>query len=161
MDNLTLIAAIGNNNELGYQNKLIWHLKGDMKFFKDNTYGKPILMGIKTLYSLPKLLPGREHIVLTHQDIEIEGVKVFHEKSELLDYIRNLNREVMVIGGASIYQQFIHEADKMLLTEIEATSYADVYFPKIDALEWDVRELKRVKENNIAYTHVEYKRRKM
>ena len=128
MDNITLIAAIGKNGELGKDNTLIWKLKEDMRFFKENTMGKPILMGINTLYSLPRLLPGRKHIVLTHQDISIEGVKVYHDKQELLDYIASLPQEVMVIGGASIYSQFINYADTMLLTEIDAEEKADVYF---------------------------------
>ena len=159
MENITMIAAVGLNNELGYKNQLIWHLKGDMKFFKENTMGKPIVMGINTLKSLPKLLPGREHIVLTHQDIDIEGVKIFHSISEILEYINSLPTEAMIIGGASIYQQFIDYANKMLLTQINQSAPADVYYPTFDENEWDKEVLASANENDIDYQHVEYKRK--
>ena len=73
----SIIAAVGKNRELGKNNDLIWHLHEDMKFFKENTMGKPIVMGKKTLDSLPKLLPGRKHLVLTHQDIEYKPSRRF------------------------------------------------------------------------------------
>ena len=114
MNNLTIIAAVGKNNELGYKNKLIWKLKEDMKFFKDKTIVKPIVMWRKTLESLPKLLPNRTHIVLTHQDIEIPGVIIIHNKEELFKLIKD--EEIMIIGGESIYKLFINDVDKILLT---------------------------------------------
>ena len=158
-NNLTLIAAIGKNNELGINNTLIWRFKEDMKFFKENTMGKPIIMGRKTLESLPKLLPGREHIVLTKSNLDIEGVKVFHSKENLLDYVSQFDNEFMVIGGASIYEQFIGNADKMLLTEIDAESKADVYFPEIKQDEWNKKDLYDVVDGDISFKHVLYKRK--
>ena len=136
LNNLTIIAAIGKNNELGKNNTLIWRFKEDMQFFKNNTIGKPIIMGRKTLESLPKLLPGREHIVLTNSNIDIDGITIFHSKEELLEYVSSFDKEFMVIGGASIYQQFIDCSSKMLLTEFDAEDKsADVYFPKINSFE--------------------------
>ena len=158
-NNLTLIAAIGKNNELGKDNTLIWRFKEDMKFFKENTMNKPIIMGRKTLESLPKLLPGREHIVLTKSNLDIDGVKVFHSKDELLDYVSHFDREFMVIGGASIYEQFIDNADQMLLTEIDAEAPADVYFPKIRQDEWYKKDLYEVIEKDTLFKHVLYKRK--
>ena len=158
-NNLTLIAAIGKNNELGINNTLIWRFKEDMKFFKENTMGKPIIMGRKTLESLPKLLPGREHIVLTKSNLDIEGVKVFHSKENLLDYVSQFDNDFMVIGGASIYEQFIGNADKMLLTEIDAESKADVYFPEIKQDEWNKKDLYDVVDGDISFKHVLYKRK--
>ena len=135
MNNLTIIAAIGKNNELGYKNGLIWRLKEDMKFFKENTIGKPIVMGRKTLESLPKLLPNRTHIVLTHQDIVIPGVIIIHSKEELFNLIKD--EEVMIIGGESIYKMFIDDVDKMLLTEIDKEyKDADAYFPEFNKDNW-------------------------
>ena len=160
MGSITLIAAIGRNGELGYDNKLIWHLKEDMKFFKDNTMGKPIVMGINTLKSLPKLLPEREHIVLTHQNIDIEGVKVFNDKDKLLEYIDSIDKEFMIIGGASIYSQFIEYAQKMLLTRIDESAVADTYFPQFDVEKWSVSELGDVQEGNVRYKHLSYIRNK-
>ncbi len=158
-DNLSLIAAIGKNNELGKNNTLIWRFKEDMKFFKENTMGKPIIMGRKTLESLPKLLPGREHIVLTKSDLNIEGIKVFHSKEDLLEYVGSFDKEFMVIGGASIYEQFINNCSKMLLTEIDKESTADVYFPTFNEEDWNKEELYEVRENDINFKHVLYKRK--
>ena len=148
MNNLTIIAAIGKNNELGYKNGLIWRLKEDMKFFKENTIGKPIVMGRKTLESLPKLLPNRTHIVLTHQDIVIPGVIIIHSKEELFNLIKD--EEVMIIGGESIYKMFIDDVDKMLLTEIDKEyKDADAYFPEFNKDNWNIKVLSRKVENNI------------
>ena len=95
MKNITMIAAIGKNRELGKNNDLIWHLKEDMKFFKDQTMGKPIVMGRKTFESLPKLLPGRKHIILTKQKLDVpEEVLLFHNKEDVLDYIKSYQEEV-------------------------------------------------------------------
>ena len=161
MDNLVLIAAIGENNELGKDNKLIWYLPGDLKFFKEQTMNKNIVMGINTFKSLPRLLPGRKHIVLTHQDINLgEEVIIFHNREELLDYIKNINDEVYVIGGAQIYKQFIDEANKLVLTEVLASEpTADVYFPKFDKNEWNVEEVASKEDNGIKYKHLIYERK--
>ena len=160
--NITLIAAIGKNGELGKNNDLIWHFHEDMKFFKEQTMGKPMIMGRKTLESLPKLLPGRKHLVLTHQDIDIEGVEVFHSKEELLAYLKDLKDEVMVIGGASIYEEFIENASRMLLTEIEDECMdADVYFPSFEKREWECVTLGNQEENHVKYKHLEYKRKEL
>ena len=159
MSNLVLIAAVGLNNELGKNNNLIWNLKEDMKFFRENTIGKPIVMGRKTLESLPRLLPDRLHIVLTKGNILVPGIIVVHNNLELFDVIKDMNKEVMVIGGGSIYQLLINDADKLLLTEIDESDHdADVFFPEFDKSKYKRKILKRVKENNILYNHVEYKR---
>ena len=104
MKNITMIASVGKNLELGKNNDLIWHFKEDMKFFKENTMGKPIVMGMNTLNSLPKLLPGRTHIVLTTKNnISLdEQIVVVHTIDELLNYIKKYGKEVTLIGGASI-----------------------------------------------------------
>lgn len=157
MKNLTLIAAKGKNNELGKDNQLLWHLKGDMKFFKENTINKPIVMGINTFYSLPKLLTDRKHIVLTHQNIDLGNeVEIFHDKRELLKYLKELKQEVMIIGGASIYSQFIDIADKMLLTEINKSFDADCFFPRFNVEDWNLKELSTNHENGMDYKHLVY-----
>lgn len=161
MDNLVLIAAIGENNELGMNNKLIWYLPGDLKFFKEQTMNKSIVMGMNTFKSLPRLLPGRKHIVLTHQDIDLgEEVSIFHDRDDLLDYIKKINDEVFVIGGAQIYNQFIGEANKLVLTEVLASEpNADVYFPTFDKNEWNVEEVAEKEDNGIKYKHLIYERK--
>ena len=162
MNKITLIAAIGRNRELGYKNDLIWKIPEDLKFFRDNTMGKYIVMGINTLNSLPKLLPGRKHIVLTHREVNLDSsVIVLHSLEELLSYIKLLEEEVIIIGGASLYGQMIEYADKMLLTEIDSESIADAYFPEIIYDEWDREILSDNSYNDIKYKHVLYKRKRV
>lgn len=161
MGNITLIAAIGVNRELGYKNGLIWSIPEDLRFFRENTLGKYIVMGMNTLNSLPKLLPNRKHIVLTRRNIELDpNIIVIHSIEELLSYIELLDEEVMVIGGAQIYSQMIEYADKMLLTEINDSKYADVYFPSFSIDDWDRELLSNHKYEDIDYSHVMYKRKK-
>lgn len=161
MNNITLIAAIGRNRELGKNNDLIWSIPDDMKFFRDNTMGKNIVMGINTLNSLPKLLPNRRHIVLTHRDIKLDDeITIFHNIDELLNYIDSIDEEVMVIGGAGVYAQMIEYANKMLLTEIESEAEADVYFPEFSMDDWNRLELSNNQFNGIKYSHVLYRRKR-
>lgn len=162
MKDITLIAAIGKNRELGKNNDLIWHLPEDLQFFKEQTINKPIVLGKNTLDSLPKLLPNRLHLLLTHQDIkEQELLKVFHTKEDILDYIKKLDTEIMIIGGGKIYKEFLPYATKLILTEIDAEIDADIYFPDFSKEEWLRSELCSHEYNEIKYTHVEYKRKKM
>lgn len=160
MDKLILIAAIGKNNELGKDNKLIWYLPNDLNFFKKNTMNKPIIMGYNTFKSLPKLLPNRKHIVLTHKDIVFpNGVDVYHDKESLLIDLEQYDGDVFVIGGASIYKQFIEDADKLILTEIdESEKLADVYFPFFNKDDYVKTVLGENQDNGIRYKHLEYKR---
>lgn len=160
MRNLTIIAAIGKNGELGNNNELIWKIPGDMKFFKENTIGKSVVMGMNTLKSLPGLLPNRKHIVLTHQEVDFDSnIIVFHNKKDLLSYITSLDEEVMIIGGAQIYSLLIEDVDKMLLTEIVASSEADTYFPKFNKDDWNIKILGEFEHQGISYKHVEYIRK--
>ena len=163
MNNITMIAAIGKNNELGKNNDLIWRFKEDLNFFKEQTMGKPMAMGYKTFYSLRggKPLPGRKHIVLTSRNLEENSqIKIVRSLEELLDYIENYKDEVMIIGGASIYKALIDYANKLVLTIIDAEDEnADVFFPKINDEEWIKKELSSHEENNIKYKHLIYKRK--
>lgn len=162
MKNISMIAAVGKNLELGKNNHLIWPLKEDLKFFKQQTIKKPIIMGMKTLQSLPKLLPERKHIVLTRQNISLpEEIILIHSKEELLKYIENNPEEYMVIGGASIYSQMLEYSDKLILTEIDAEDKeADAYFPVFNKEEWNQEILSSNRENNISYKHLIYTRKK-
>lgn len=162
MQNITIIAAIGKNNELGKNNNLIWHLKGDMKFFKEQTMGKPIVMGMRTLASLPRLLPGRKHIVLTTKNKKLDSeIVVVHSIDELLKYISECKEEVMIIGGAKVYSEMIKYADKLVLTEIDAEDKdADVYFPSFDKNEYNRVELSSNEDNGIKYKHLVYTKKR-
>lgn len=156
---LVIIAAIGENNELGKGNSLIWHLPGDLKFFKDKTYGKSIVMGRKTFESLPKMLPNRHHIVITSGNINNPDVEVYHSIESFLNSYSS-DEETFVIGGASIYKAFIDIVDTMYLTEVEAScESADAFFPDFDKNDWQRSELTQNSENGISYKHILYKRR--
>jgi dihydrofolate reductase len=160
MNTLTIIAAIGKNNELGYKNDLIWHLPDDLKFFKEKTTGKTIVMGYNTFLSLPRLLPNRRHIVLSANKLDIEGVESFTNLDELIEFIRKIDEEVFIIGGASIYKQFIDLVDKMYLTEVESEfKEADVYFPEFDKENWEREELLENENNNIKFKHIQYRKK--
>ena len=144
----TIIAAIGKNNELGRNNKLIWHLPNDLKFFKEITTGHTIIMGRKTLESLPKLLPNRHHIVLSSKEDFEESIEHYKTLKELLESLKNREEEMFVIGGASIYKEFIDIADKMYLTEIDSECKdADAYFPEFNKLDWDRTIIKENEED--------------
>ena len=163
MKNVTIIAAIGKNNELGKNNDLIWRFKEDMDFFKEQTMGKPMAMGYKTFYSLRegKPLPGRKHIVLTSRNLEEnDQIIIVRSLEELLKYIEEYKDEVMIIGGASIYKSMLDYADKLVLTEIDAEDKeADAYFPIFNKEEWNSEELSSHEENNIKYKHLVYTRK--
>lgn len=158
---LSIIAAIGKNNELGLNNNLIWHLKGDMKFFKETTIGHTIIMGRKTFESLPQLLEERKHMVLSRNNINIPNIEVFHTIEEFLSNYINTDEEIFNIGGASVYQSLLEYTDKIYLTEIEKTAKADAYFPTFNKkdFESEILDKKTDEKTGIKYKHVLYKRR--
>lgn len=153
---LSLIAAIGENYELGKNNDLIWHLEGDLPFFRRVTTGKTVIMGRKTFESLPKALPKRRNIVLTSDENYIaEGAEVFTDFNEILEAVDD-EEEVFIIGGGSVYALFMPYADRIYLTEAEASdSSADVYFPQFDKSAFK-RETIDFGGTDIKYEHVLY-----
>ena len=155
---ISIIAAIGKNNELGKDNNLIWHIKGDLIHFKELTMHKKIVMGASTYKSLPKKLEGREYIILSKSLKNIDDAEVYQDFDELLTYLNTLDEEIMVIGGASIYKLFLPYAEVLYLTEIEAEAEADVYFPEFDQSKYTKTLSEENIENNIKYKFVTYVR---
>lgn len=157
---ISIIAAIGENNELGKNNDLIWRLPNDLKFFKSVTTGKTVLMGRNTFWSLPKVLPNRTNIVITDIDEDYpKEVVIYNSIDAFLDDYKNTEEEVFIIGGASIYSQFINIADKIYLTEVAATcDDAQVYFPQFDKEKYEKEIVGQNEDNGISYKHVLYKR---
>lgn len=155
-----MIAAIGKNRELGKNNDLIWHLDGDLPFFKRVTMGKSVIMGRSTFFSLPKALPGRKNIVLTFPPVfEAPGVTTVLSPEEALELVKDED-EVFIIGGASVYALFIDKADRLYLTEAEAEDdTADVYFPEFDKSQWN-RTVIDEGGTDIKYVHVLYERKR-
>ena len=135
---LSTIVAIANNNVIGKDNKLIWHLPEDLKRFKQITTGKNIIMGRKTFESLGRVLPNRKHIILCNDmemDIDNENVEILDDISKLDKYI-NSDEENFVIGGATIYKLLMPYVNKLYITKINQDFEGDVYFPEIKETEW-------------------------
>jgi len=134
---LTLIVAAGENDAIGKDNKLIWHLSDDLKRFKRLTNGHHIIMGRKTFESFPKPLPNRTHIVITRQNnYEVpNGVIVVNSLEDALDAAKR-DAQPFVIGGGEIYRQAMPLADKIELTRVHHSFEADTFFPKIDNTIW-------------------------
>ena len=153
---LTIIAAIGQNKELGYKNALIWSLPNDLRFFKKQTEHKKIVMGYNTFLSLPKLLPNRKHIVLTSHKILHPEVLCFSSFNDLFNYLNSLSEEVMIIGGASIYQLFLPYSQELLLTLIQQQALAATFFPNFNEALYEKQFLDEQNENGITYQHVRY-----
>lgn len=155
--NLELIAAVGENYELGKDNKLIWRIKKDLQTFKTITMWKNMVMGKNTYDSMPKHLEGRKYIVLTRQNIELENATVYHSKSE---FIKNLkfNERYIICGGAQIYKLFIDDVETMFLTHIEESHEADAFFPQFDKSQFNSELLVNTEENGIKYKQYKYTR---
>lgn len=154
---LSMIAAIGKNNELGKNNDLIWNIPNDLKFFKEKTIGKTVVMGANTFHSIGKPLPKRTNIVITHQNID--KVLIYRSIREFLMDYKNKTEEVFIIGGASIYKEFIDYASNLYLTEIDASDKeADTYFPKFNKQLYEKIILDENEENGIKYIHTLYKK---
>jgi dihydrofolate reductase len=156
MKNITIIAAIGKNRELGKDNDLIWHLPNDLKFSKEVTTDHTIIMGRNTFDSLPKMLLNRKHIVLTSREGLPKEVEVYKELKQILDKYKDIKEEIFIIGGASIYEQFLDYSDKLYLTEIDAEEEASVYFPNFKRENYERQILKENQDNGISYKHVLY-----
>lgn len=155
---ISIIAAIGKNNELGLNNDLIWHLPNDLKFFKEKTLNQNIVMGYNTFVSLGRVLPSRKHIVLSFKKVRLPlEVIQFNNLEDLNNYIKD--KDVFIIGGASMYKQFIDKADRLYLTEIDNTHKADVYFPNFDKSLFDKKILGTNSDNGINYTFTLYERK--
>ena len=127
---ITLIAAIGRNREIGFENKLLWNILEDMKHFKEYTMGKVVIMGYNTFQSIGKILPGRKTIVITHRDLGNLAITAKDIESALS--VQNCYPELVIIGGASIYNQTIEHADKLVITHVDAEFTADTFFPEIN-----------------------------
>lgn len=134
---LTIIVAAGENDAIGKDNQLIWHLSDDLKRFKSLTNGHHIIMGRKTFESFPKPLPNRTHIVISRQEnYKVpDGVIVVNSLEDAIDAARN-DKQPFVIGGGEIYKQAMPLADKIELTRVHHSFEADTFFPKIDSSLW-------------------------
>ena len=158
---ITIIAAKSTNNVIGYKNDLPWHLPADLKHFRKLTTNQTVVMGRKTYDSiikrLAKPLPNRTNVVLTRdQNFQANGVETIHDIDDLMDY-----EDVFIIGGEQIYRQTLALADRLIITEVQASVEGDSYFPEINLSHW--REVSRDKhkadeKNQYDYDFVVYER---
>lgn len=135
---ITLIVAASENNAIGINNQMPWHLPNDFKYFKRSTIEHSVLMGRKTFEAIGKALPDRRNIVITRNaNFQGEDIDVANSIQEALLYCRD-EREVFIIGGANIYQQALPLASKVLLTRVHTTIQADAFFPELSSEEWEL-----------------------
>jgi dihydrofolate reductase len=135
---ISLIVAAAENNAIGKNNQLLWHLPNDLKFFKNTTWGMPVIMGRKTFEAVNKPLPGRFNIIITRQaDWKAEGTIAATDLNDALQKAKETNcNEIFVIGGGEIYKQSMEIADKIYITRVQATLDGDTFFPAIDETKW-------------------------
>ena len=171
---LSIIACISQTNRaIGYQNRLLYHIKCDLTRFRELTTGHAIIMGRKTYESLPHgALPHRRNIVVSHNLKELEGCKVYPSLKEAVEAAGKpadtagkavnapcpiSNEEIFIIGGESIYRQILPEAHKLYLTVVDDTpQQADAFFPKINVEEWELIEKEMRNENDVSFSFLTY-----
>jgi dihydrofolate reductase len=159
---IVMIAAVAENNALGKNNELVWHLPNDFRRFKSLTTGHPIIMGRKTFESFPKPLPNRTHIIITRQrNYQREGCIVV---SNMLEAIEYCSKEAIsyIIGGGEIYTLGIPYTDKIEITKVHHTFEADTFFPEIDLNKWILLKSEfnsKDEKHNYDYTYETYIRK--
>lgn len=135
---ITVIAAVAENNALGKDNQLLWHLPDDFKRFKTITSGHYIIMGRKTFESFPKALPNRTHVIITRQkNYAVENCVVVDSLSKAIAVCPK-EEAIFIIGGGQIYKQSLEVADKLDITKVQYSFEADTFFPDIDLNKWQL-----------------------
>jgi dihydrofolate reductase len=137
---IVLIVAAAENNAIGKGNQMPWHLPNDFKFFKNTTWGMPVVMGRKTFESMGKPLAGRTNIVITRQlDWNPEGVVVVHSLPEALQAAEKLSvKKVFIVGGGDLYRQTLPLADTVFLTRVHTHIDGDTFFPELSEADWQL-----------------------
>lgn len=155
MRNMKIIVAMSNNNVIGINNKLPWHLSDDLKRFKSLTQGNQIVMGRKTFESIGRPLPNRNNIIITRDlNSKIEGVKII---SKIEDIPYSEDQKTFIIGGGEIYSQTINLCDELFITQINSEIQGDTYFPEISSNIWKVYERSGTMiENKVEFEYITY-----
>ncbi len=161
---MKIIVSADRNWGIGLRNALLVHIPNDMKFFRNETMGKVIIMGRKTLESFPQGQPlaGRTNIVITRDiDYKVKGAVVVHSIEEAMEESKKYGQDVYCIGGESIYRQFLPYCDEALVTKIDHSYEADSYFPNLDELpEWEMtQESEEQTYFDLTYAFTKYRRR--
>lgn len=159
---ITTIAAKAENNIIGNNNELIWHLPNDLKRFKQLTSGHPVIMGRKTFESIGKPLPNRTNIVITrNHDWFSEGIVIVNSLEEAIEKAKETDHDVFIIGGGNIYNQALWMSDTLEITEVHHEFDGDTHFPEIDSNEW--KEVYRERfpkdeKHSFEYSFIRYER---
>lgn len=152
----SIIAAIGKNRELGKDNQLVFHIKDDMKFFRETTTGHAVVMGRKTWDSLPSKLKNRQNIVISSRDFDGPDL-IIHDIDQFIKDHKNTTEEIFIIGGASIYTAFLPYAKTLYLTEVDASApSATVFFPSFDKTKYTKSLIKKGTDNDLNYSIIKY-----
>ncbi|MEK4761078.1 dihydrofolate reductase [Viridibacillus sp. FSL E2-0187] len=158
---ISLIVAHDENNVIGLNNAMPWHLPGDLAYFKRTTMGKPMIMGRKTFESIGKPLPGRTNIVITRdEEYAREGIVIVHSIEEALAQAEKESEEIMIIGGEQIFRMTLPMADRLYVTKIEKQYEGDTFFPSYGD-EWQVVSQSDVNEteDGLKFTYLVYERK--
>jgi len=159
---LSLIVAMANNRVIGINKQMPWHLSADLKKFKKITMGHPIIMGRKTFEAIGHPLPGRENIIISRDPLyQQKGCTVFNSLEAAVKHYAHLD-EIFVIGGATLYEVTLAQADRLYITEIEKDFEGDTWFPKMQKGDWQECSRERVINDtsvDFNYSFVVYKRR--
>jgi dihydrofolate reductase len=141
---IALVAAMSENGVIGNAQKLPWHLPEELKYFRELTLGKPVIMGRQTFESIgSRPLPRRRNIILTRQkDLMATGCEIAHSVTEAIT-LAGSSEELMVVGGAEIYEAFLSEAHRIYLTIVHAHYEGDTFFPAVSWNEWELRSEKK------------------
>src|SRR5471030_3297475 len=157
---VSIVVAISQNHAIGKDNKLLWYLPNDLKHFKEITSGLTVIMGRKTYESVGKPLPNRRNIIITRQNITIEGCEVVNSIEAALA-LCSAEAEVFIVGGADIYKQSMHLTDRIYLTIVHKEFDGDSFFPQIDPNEWQETEREDFEpdeKNKLPYSFITYQK---
>lgn len=156
MNKFSIIVAMSENNVIGLNNSLPWHLSDDLKRFKEITTGHQIVMGRKTYESIGRPLPNRDNFVLTRNaKLQIDGINVIKS----LNDIPSSDKKTFIIGGGEIYTQLINSCDELLVTKIHCEIDGDAYFPIIDLSVWSlINQSEKFTENDLEYSYLTYRK---
>lgn len=158
---LSIIVAKANNDVIGGDNKLLWHISEDLKRFKDITSGHTIIMGRKTFESLPKVLPNRHHIIITRDKnfkVDSEAVTIINDISDVISKFKDTEEEVFIIGGGEIYKTLMPYTKKLYLTRVYKDFEGDTTFPSINYDEWKIINQSEINVNpkdNLNYDFID------
>ncbi|MFH1894929.1 MAG: dihydrofolate reductase [Patescibacteria group bacterium] len=156
---ISMICAVGKNKEIGFKNKLLWNLPNDLKHFREVTAGHTVVMGQTTFESIGRRLPDRKNIILSlGRNYKAKDCEVSSDLKGIAKKYKNAEEEVFIIGGASIYKQFIQYADKLYLTLVDDSPEADTFFPDYSEFKHIVSESETQEENGIKYKFIELTR---